>query len=750
MTAVKRWVFELALGARMSLAGGRAGWTRLALIAAGVGIGVAVLLSVATLPTALAASSSRTEARTEQISADDPPKSDETILVGLASSQFGDVAIHGRSLQPEGSRPPMPPGVTTLPGPGEMLVSPALADLMRENPLLAQRWDARVVGTIGAQGLSGPADLAFYLGSDTLTEESAFRVDAFGATGVPDEGPDPISLLFPAVGMVVLLLPVMVFMASAVRFGGEARDRRLAALRLVGADAAMTRRIAAGETLTGALLGLFAGALLAVGIGLLTSRYATGKLSFYLSDLRPVPALAVLVIVAVPATAVLVTLSAMRKIVVEPLGVVRLSGTVRRRLWWRLILPILGIGLLAPLASGIDVESGGAAEIQVAGGVAALLIGLALLLPWLVDAVVNRLGGGGVSWELAVRRLQLDSGTAVRAVSGIAVSVAGVIAIHGLVSGIENQVKAADNGGSGWTGFQIAPQNDLPEQTWTAALRDTPGVQEVLTIRSHAAEGDGTLLSIKVGDCTALARYADMTGCTDGEVYGVDAPAAAGTYTLRDGPTWTAPAVTRQVRATTNSPGYGQPMLLITPAALNGTPIPGTTDEFAVTLVSGGGADAVEQVRNTTARLDPQAFLLEPGNSAFAAAMRDIREGLLAGTVALLLLIGASMLVNVAEQLRERRKVLAVLVAFGIRRRTLAGSVLWQAALPVLLGMALAIGFGSGLAAVLMSAVNAPVSIDWIGIGTTSGAAVLVVLGTTAAALPTLGRLTRPGNLRDE
>ncbi|HWS34372.1 MAG TPA: FtsX-like permease family protein [Actinoplanes sp.] len=748
MTALRRGVFELALGARMSLAGGRAGWTRLALIAAGVGIGVAVLLSVATLPTALAASSARTEARTERISGDDVPKSDGTILVGIASSQFGDDTIHGRTLQPDGSRPPLPPGVTTLPGPGEMLVSPALGDLMRENPLLAQRWDARVVGTIGEQGLYGPAELAFYLGSGTLTEESAFRVEEFGGAVQADAGTDPMSLLFPAVGMVVLLLPVMVFMASAVRFGGEARDRRLAALRLVGTDAAMTRRIAAGETLAGAVLGLIVGAALAVGIGLLTHRYATGRLSFYLADLRPVPALAGLVIVAVPATAVLVTLSAMRKVVVEPLGVVRLSGTVRRRLWWRLILPVLGVGLLWPLAGGIDDNAGGETEIQVAAGVAALLIGLALLLPWLVDAVVNRLGGGSVSWELAVRRLQLDSGTAVRAVSGIAVSVAGVIAIHGLVAGIENQVEAAGSGESGWSGFQIAPQNDLPEQTWTAALRATAGVQAVQTVRSHSAEVDGTSLSIVVADCTSLARYADMTGCTDGEVYGVDAPAGGRTYTLYNGPTWTAPAVTRQVQPLANSLGFTRSMLLITPAALNGVPVPGATDQYAVTLT--GGADAVEQVRNTAARLDPQAYLLEPGNSAFAAAMRDIREGLLAGTVALLLLIGASMLVNVAEQLRERRKVLAVLVAFGIRRRTLTGSVLWQAALPVLLGMALAVGFGSGLAAVLMSAVNAPVSIDWVGIGTTSGAAVLVVLGTTVAALPTLMRLTRPGNLRNE
>ncbi|MGH1551865.1 hypothetical protein ACRAWF_06070 [Streptomyces sp. L7] len=41
------------------------------------------------------------------------------------------------------------------------------------------------------------------------------------------------------------------FIAAAVRFGGERRDQRLAALRLVGADGRMARRIAGGEALAG-------------------------------------------------------------------------------------------------------------------------------------------------------------------------------------------------------------------------------------------------------------------------------------------------------------------------------------------------------------------------------------------------------------------------------------------------------------------------------------------------------------------
>ncbi|MEU8664314.1 ABC transporter permease [Actinoplanes philippinensis] len=745
--SLRRWIFELGLGARMSVAGGRAGWARLALIAAGTGVGVALLLCMAILPSALEASGARETARTEATDSErEIARGDGTMLIGIATTTFGDDSIHGRMLQPEGSRPPVPPGVTTLPGPGEMLVSPALQRLIERNPVLAQRWDARIVGTIGDEGLTGPADLAFYLGTDTLDEETGYRIEAFGYRS-EDTGVDPFMVLLTAVGMVVLLTPVVVFMASAVRFGGEARDRRLAALRLVGSDAAMTRRIAAGETLAGAVLGLLVGAVLAVGAVLLAHRYGTGALSFFLADMRPVPVLVALIAVGVPAVAILVTLSAMRRVVVEPLGVVRLSHTVRRRLWWRLIMPVGGLLLLWPLTGGLgDSPGSGSIEFQAATGVALLLIGLALLLPWLVDAVVHRLGGGGVAWELAVRRLQLDSGTAVRAVSGIAVSVAGVIAIQGLVSGIETQIGSPGASSSSQSWHQILPKTELPVTTWTGALRQTPGIQNVETVRLARATREGVETIVRIGGCKALVTYAVLPTCTDGDAFTVNV-ASTGVFDIAGGGQWTAPASTRDVTAIDQLVDYG-PMLLITPAAAADKFPPGET-RYTVTL-DRSRPEALEQLRNAAGRLDPQALVIDPDNNAVANVLRTMRQSLLIGTIAMLALIGASLVINMAEQMRERRRVMAVLVAFGTRRRTLSGSVLLQAAVPVLLGMTLAIGFGSGLAALLMAAVDAPITVDWFGIGTTSGMAALVVLGTTAAALPTLLRLTRPGNLRSE
>jgi hypothetical protein len=118
--------------------------------------------------------------------------------------------------------------------------------------------------------------------------------------------------------------------------------------------------------------------------------------------------------------------------------------------------------------------------------------------------------------------------------------------------------------------------------------------------------------------------------------------------------------------------------------------------------------------------------------------------------LATLLLIGTSLLVTTLEQLREWRRLLAVLVAFGTRRRTLTCSVFLQVAVPVVLGMLLAAGTGAGLGAVLLAITDLPMTTDWASIAGIAGAGAAVVLGVTALTMPALWRLMRPSGLRTE
>ena len=377
-----------------------------------------MLLVAASVPHALDARDQRSAQRDDTaVSRPIAHAAANTLLIAPFDTEFQGSSIYGRIVQAEGPNAPLPPGVSALPRAGEVVVSPTLARLLtaKRGALLAARLNARVIGTIGNAGLIGPGELAFYLGSDRLNGTSAQRTDRFGSAAAP--GPlAPMLVLLVVTMFVALLVPIATFIATAVRFGGEQRERRLAALRLVGADGAMVRRIAAGEALVGALLGLLVGAAGFVAGRPLAEHVTLWDVTVFADDLRPNVVLAIVIALAVPASAIIVTLMALRHVVIEPLGVVRRAPVRPRRLLWRLALPTVGVLLLAPLAARAS-SGATSARYQAAAGATLLLIGVATLLPWVIESVVLRLRGVGVAGQFAVRRLELSSGTASRTVS---------------------------------------------------------------------------------------------------------------------------------------------------------------------------------------------------------------------------------------------------------------------------------------------------------------------------------------------
>jgi hypothetical protein len=784
MATLVRWVRDLALGARLALAGGREGWLRTALTAVGVGLGVVLLLGCAAVPTVLGAHGDRVAARDDNLfTAPEPARGDATLLVADLDTTYRDRTIRGQLLQPEGRRAPVPPGLSALPAPEQLVVSPALARLLDspDGALLRPRLNFPVVATIGEAGLLGPNEYAFYLGSDQLEATwngaTSRRIDHFGNP----RQTVPLSrmlVLLVLIIFVVLLLPVVVFIATAVRFGGEQRDRRLAALRLVGADGAMTRRVAAGEVLLSSVLGVALGI-----VGFLIARQLIASVtlddqSVYPADVRPTLALGVLVVLAVPATAVGVTLLALRRIVIEPLGVVRRAAGTRRRLWWRLALPVVGLALLYPLSGGADLREGTVKQLQVTTGVVLLLLGVAALLPWLIEAAVDRLGAGGVPWQLAVRRLQLGSGTSARAVVGVAVAAAGAIALQMLFGAAARTYTTAT--GQDPDRVQVAVTlvgtDSTQEATLLHRLVATPGVRsgyglmeftmfDPKQLKPHSQGTEQGTWGMTVADCASLRQVLVIDDCSDGDVFqttignGMPDPTDArpgqrvtigdpSDANRPDTAQWTVPPA-RPARARVDGSGLTVSGLMVTPGAIAASYLerPSITVDLRADLAS---PDTIERIRDTAAGVDLLAGVMPLQATTEDHNFAVIRRGLSIGALATLLLVGASLLVGTLEQLRDRRRLLAVLVAFGTRRATLVWSVLWQTAIPVLFAMALAVLAGTGLGAILLGMVHAPIRVNWPGIGTIVGAAVLVVLLVTGLSMPVLWRLMRPDGLHTE
>ncbi|MFD8163355.1 ABC transporter permease [Streptomyces malaysiensis] len=787
---IARWAADLAMGGRFAVTGGRESWARTIMTAVGVGLGVALLLLASSVPTMYQQRHERGDARSAFSFGVGVKPGPDTLRVTNGGTTYRDQDIGGILMAPDGKgTAPRPPGIDRVPAAGEMWVSPALKDLLAsdEGKLLRDRFPYRTIGVIGDSGLAGPAELTYYAGISQKAfghVDSGYHIDHWGADDKGKGEPlDPALLLLIIVGCVVLLLPVLIFIATAARFGGERRDRRLAALRLVGADIHMTRRIAAGESLFGALFGLAVGG----GLFLLGRELVSGVdvwgISFFASDIVPSAPLALVIAAAVPASAVMVTLIALRGIAIEPLGVVRNAKPKRRRLWWRLLLPLLGMAMLLPLAGGFGAGSAGGdmKAYQAAAGAVLVLVGVTALLPWVVEAVVERFGGrGSVPWQLATRRLQLSSGTASRAVSGITVAVAGALALQMLFASVQadNTESTGQDPNRAQLMANVPVANGAEARDAFARYRATKGVRDLLGVTDdyvsdvRPSKEDPSSVpeeALTVADCPSLREVIRLTSCENGDVFLVDShsyygegegfakPGAQvnlaydddGTPDLREKKLWTIPRSATQVKPRQDPTGGTRTGIFATPATFDVADLP---DPQAVAMIrlDQKVPDATEYVRNTSAALSPAMDVMRLSSTSQSDEFSAIRKALFIGATATLLLIGASMIVTTLEQLRERKRLLSVLVAFGTRRTTLSWSVLWQTAVPVVLGLALSIVGGLALGVMLLKMVGQPLAVDWSGLGTMTGIGGGVILLVTLVSLPPLWRMMRPEGLRTE
>lgn len=751
---------DLLLGARLARGANRSGRWRMVLTAAVIGVTVTLLLFAASVGHVRAAQQRR-DIATYYIPGDPIPGVDPLYILERREP-YGGHDIRLTYVRSGGPRTPVPPGLARLPSAGEQVVSPALARLLA-SPAGAPyrvRYPARTVGTIGPDGLpGGPGELALWVGSADLGLDTTFR---FGRAELPPAPLPPLLWALLVVGVVVLLVPMVVLVAAVSRLSAADRRRRLAAVRLVGAGAGQVRRIAAGEVLAGALLGLPAGTVLFLALRELVDNDAVRGASVF-AGVRPFPAdvvpswpLVVLIAVALPGLAVLTAVLALRRTLIEPLGAVRQAAPERVRLLRRLVPAAAGTGLL--IAADVAAAGHGNSPAGRFGtgpvlgaGTALILLSVPLVLPWLVQRVVRRPRDETPALQLAARRLQLDGGPAARLAAGVAVTLAGAIGLSALLAAAQDRFDPGPQPRVDRATIALVPPVDGAALAGT--LRALPGVTAAERVDDLTLSPDGSrAVSAVVAPCPALTALTGLRSCVDGEIYGsagfdlgpsarVMAPDGQPTrYTVRF------PAVVR--------PGGPGPGLLVTPGAVRSLPAGLTRPRLQLRL-DGGDPGAVDRVRTALTPAGWHADL----ETRFEFGVRDaqsardfvaIRRALFAAALLTLTLAAVALLVLCLQQVRDSRRPFAALAAAGVPRAVLARSMLWQNAILAAIALLLADVVGVALGALLLPLAESGVRVDWPAVATLTAAALGTVALTTLLTLPAVRAATHPGGLRTE
>jgi hypothetical protein len=692
------------LGLRLAVAGGRESLLRLAVTAFGVAVGVVLLLLCLT---GQSAEQGRAERSGWQSADPDTPATapDPALFLTVTDYHEGTAMIRGY-VAALGPRPPVPPGLERLPGPGEVAVSPAMRRLLVSTPddELDDRYPGSVTATIGDEGLAHPDQLVALIGRTPdqlgeVTSRSLYRVRGFGALPSGYAFYQGIRVLL-LLGAVLLLAPVTIFIVMTTRVAAAHREQRLAAIRLVGATRLQAAVVAAVETGLGAVAGTALGwAGYEAGRRIVAATVTFQGARFFLDDVVVAPWLLALVLAGVPLLAMLTTIVALSRVQAGPLATSRHGRrpppSARRAL--PLAAGIGGLLAAAPLRRVVDGETRETLDNLAPLFLILTIVGFVTIGPWLC-----MLAGRGIARVsrrvpglIAARRIASDPSATFRAVSVVVLAAFAVTFSASLVDASED---GPFDGGRGVLrpGVVEVITGGVPEAKVAPLLSE-----RAVPVRSGAA-------SDFVESCPELARAVTLSCSSSG-------PADSG---------------------------------ISERAGLADTDLPISM----VYILTDGTPAAENRVRTQAANLVPNALIHTQQDridtDAFFFGSLEQLQRLVWYFV--LLVAACSLTVGMLAGVIERRRPFALLRASGLRLGELRQIVFLETAAAML--VTAAVGVGLAMASSYALALFSDMAWTWpdAGVFAIIGTGVLTALLLTTLALPLLDAATRHDAVRYE
>jgi len=710
--------------ARLVLFSGDGVWRRFAATAAGVAVGVALLVTLLGAHAGLQARDARTWWMNLDVhaagDASSPVKlTDDTALVSGHIEVFRgrpvwqlDVAVTPNS------RVRLPDGLATPPA-GSSLVSPALARLIDRVPgdQLGDRFGT-VTDHLPVSMLKGPDVLVVIHMMDEQSLRShakLFLIDDFDGIQPSTNGVYSMMLI---IGAVALMIPVILLVGIVTQLGAAQRRERLQTLRLIGATPGEVARLAAQEMALTTCVGGVGGVGLFFAIRPLAARVVVDGTSFYATDLAVSWWTALGVVALVVAAS---TVTAAWRVAAEgigPLGVTKQTAE-----------PVPGVVRLLPLLAGAALVATGAfghltavslRQYLAIGGFACTAVGIILAGPWLVHRLSGWLGrhAGSATIVVAAGWFRRHPAAAFRSVAGLVVALFLVSVFSGMAS-----VATA--------GLQTTQMPGLmPPETATAKLAPDADVHTLQQQAARITGVTGTVIAYPSGQPGGLivtsseARLLGFAGVPDSGCAQFDASG------------FTNPTATE-------------------PAALTPTGC-GVQDVPTVLFVRTDGTTAMERAQTWAAATPALATSLltrdDRVNTATVGAVETLATMAYLGVLIAVIIAGISLAVASAAAVIDNKRTFGLMRLMGMPQGVLRQVIATQALIPLLATIAATIATGFLVAWMLITGWAPSLAMSWpdaryyLAIAAATGIAVIAV----AATFPVAANNTRLHTTRFE
>jgi hypothetical protein len=773
----------IRLGLRLTFAGGKEAITRLALIAIAVAIGSGLLLATLAGLNAVNAQNARYAWLETGYTGSNAPASATTAAPAgnplwwrLRADYYQGRQIGRVDVAATGAHSPIPPGIGTLPGPGQYDASPAMATLLRHTPAaqLGDRYPGAQVGTIASSALPAPNSLIIIIGDSAaeLSHQHDVRLVNTISTTVPSNcsgdcavgvgtNSNGITLILSVVAA-ALLFPVLIFIGSATRLSAARREQRFAAMRLVGATPGQISVISTVESALAAVIGIGGGFGLFYALRPAIAMIPFTGDPFFTSDLSLSLPEILLVALGIPAAAAVAARLALRRVTISPLGVTRRITPHPPRAWR--VLPLLaGVTELTYFAYFHDIGAHTRTKPTVEAlvflaGVLGIMAGLVIAGPWLT-MLASRLTARRANRPatlIAARRLADNPQAGFRAISGLVLAVfVGTCAI-GIITAIVAANASATVGASSTSGGTlidflggpgparsqtlIAPTisrlSTIPGVAGVAVIRDDPNPNPIRLPEPTRRSRVQTHRVLQVGPqqvvaCAQLTRVPALGHCPPGAT------------TVAINPDYGGGLINKS-----SMPDTTWPAVHLSAARLQRLPLD------SLVVGTNGSTSAVEQARTVLDLTYPNTFSaqtigdIQADNSRLLDSYRQLANVVILTSLPI---AGCTLAVSIAGGLAERKRPFSLLRLTGAPLGVLRRVVALEAAGPLLITAALSIGAGFLAAQLFLRAqlhdtLHAPGLQYYLVIALGLIASIAVI----ASTLPLLNRISGPETARNE